>query len=51
MQAQQSLSEATALFTVREIKSSRVMVVTEAIGSVRPARAATWAMVALGGSR
>ena len=49
LQAQQSLSEDTALFTVRDVGPSRVMVVTEAIGSVRPARAATWAMVRLTG--
>ena len=49
LQAQQSLAEGTALFTVRDVGPSRVMVVTEAIGSVRPARAATWAMVRLTG--
>lgn len=48
-QAQQSLSEQTPLFTVRDIGPSRVMVVTEAIGSERPALAATWAMVRLTG--
>lgn len=48
-QAQQSLSEQTPLFTVRDIGPSRVMVVTEAIGSERPAPAATWAMVRLTG--
>lgn len=48
-QAQQSLSEPTALFTVRDIGPSRVMVVTEAIGSERPAPAATWTMVRLTG--
>lgn len=49
LQAQQSLSERTPLFTVRDVGPSRVMVVTEAIGSGRPARAATWAMVRLTG--
>jgi len=49
LQAQQSLSEHTPLFTVRDVGPSRVMVVTEAIGSDRPARAATWAMVRLTG--
>lgn len=48
-QAQQSLSERTPLFTVRDVGPSRVMVVTEAVGSARPARAATWAMVRLTG--
>lgn len=48
-QAQQSLSEQTPLFTVRDIGPSRVMVVTEAIGSERPAPAAAWAMVRLTG--
>lgn len=49
LQAQQSLSEQTPLFTVRDVGPSRVMVVTEAIGPSRPARAATWAMVRLTG--
>ncbi|HKT34900.1 MAG TPA: ATP-binding protein [Nitrospira sp.] len=49
LQAQQSLSEHTLLFTVRDVGPSRVMVVTEAIGPSRPARAATWAMVRLTG--
>lgn len=49
LQAQQSLSEQTPLFTVRDIGPSRVMVVTEAIGPDRPARASTWAMVRLTG--
>ena len=48
-QAQQSLSEQSPLFTVRDIGPSRVMVVTEAIGSERPAPATTWAMVRLTG--
>ncbi|HEV8328298.1 MAG TPA: ATP-binding protein [Nitrospiraceae bacterium] len=49
LQAQQSLSERTALFTVRDVGPSRVMVVTEAIGTDRPAQAVTWAMVRLTG--
>ena len=49
LQAQQSLSEDTPLFTVRDVGPSRVMLVTEAIGSERPAGAATWAMVRLTG--
>lgn len=49
LQAVQSLSEATPLFTVRDVGPSRVMIVTEAIGSERPAQAATWAMVRLTG--
>ncbi len=48
-QAQQSLSEPTPLFTVRDVGPSRVMIVTEAIGFERPALAATWAMVRLTG--
>lgn len=48
-QAQQSLSEQTPLFTVRDVGPSRVMIVTEAIGSERPAPAATWGMIRLTG--
>jgi signal transduction histidine kinase len=49
LQAVQSLSEPTPLFTVRDVGPSRVMIVTEAIGAERPSHAATWAMVRLTG--
>lgn len=51
LQARQSLTERTdtPLFTVRDVGPSRVMIVTEAIGSTRPSRMATWAMVRLTG--
>jgi len=50
-QAQQSLSEPTPLFTIRDVGPSRVMVVTEAVGSQRPAHWATWVMVRLTGPK
>lgn len=49
VQALQSLSGHTPLFSVREIGPSRVMVVTQAVGAARPAEAAAWTMVRLTG--
>jgi len=49
IQALQSLSEQTPLFSVRDVGPSRVMVVTQAVGPARPARAVTWAMIRLTG--
>jgi len=51
VQARQSLAEASTepLFSVRDVGPSRVAVVTEAIGSSRPALATTWVMFRLTG--
>lgn len=49
VQALQSLSEQTPLFSVRDVGPSRVMVVTQAVGTARPAPAVTWAMLRLTG--